>query len=301
MKPEKHLVVGIGEVLWDMLPDGKQLGGAPANFAYFAGVLGDHGAIVSRVGRDADGREIVERAVRLGIASDHIQVDDAHATGTVVVETDAAGQARYSIREGVAWDHLEWSAGLESLAKRADAICWGTLAQRSVGTRKTIMRFIGATRRDAVRVFDVNLRQSFFTPEMLAASIRSAKVVKLNHEELPRVLSALNLGKGIETEVEQAQELLAYTAGLNVVCLTRGANGSLLLTRQETVEHAGLSAQVVDTVGAGDAFTAALAHGLLRRESLRQIGERANRIGAWVASQTGATPPIEQSLLNRIA
>jgi len=301
MNPKIHLVVGIGEVLWDMLPTGKQLGGAPANFAYFAHALGDDCAIVSRVGCDADGREIGERFTTTGVASDYLQFDDEHSTGKVVVETDVAGQPHYNILEDVAWDYLEWSAELERLAARADAVCWGTLAQRSVRTRETIMRFIEATRDDAVRIFDVNLRQSFFSAELLAASIRQANVVKLNHEELPRVLSALGLGNGARTEADQAQELLNYAAGVNVVCITRGERGSLLLSRSERIEHAGLKTRVVDTVGAGDAFTAMLAHGLLRGEPLPHIGERANRIGAWVASHTGATPYLEESSLKQIA
>jgi fructokinase len=193
MNPKKHLVVGIGEVLWDVLPTGKQPGGAPANFAYFASALGDCGAIVSRIGRDRDGREIVERLTQLGVSTDVIQLDDTHATGTVDVEMDAAGQPRYSIREQAAWDYLEWSAELEGLAARADGVCWGTLAQRTDRTRDTIMRFIKATRRDALRVFDVNLRQSFFSSEVIAGSIQQANIIKLNHEELPRVLSTLGL------------------------------------------------------------------------------------------------------------
>jgi fructokinase len=298
MLSKKHIVVGLGELLWDLLPAGKQLGGAPANFAYITSLLGDEGIPASCLGQDSLGSEALNRLEELSLSTEFIQHDAEHPTGTVVVEVDSSGQPRFEILKSVAWDHLAWTPQWQMLAQRADAICFGSLAQRSAKSRSTILNFLHGTRPNALRVFDVNLRQNFYTAEILSESMKLASLVKLNHEELPRIMRLLELEH--RSEKHSAQRLLS-AHDLKLVCITRGTNGSLLVSADECSEHPGFKIKVADTVGAGDAFTAALVHGYLRQTPLAQINDTANRVGAWVASQSGATPApgaggLEQSL-----
>ena len=287
MTDAKRTIVGLGELLWDLLPSGTQLGGAPANFAYITNLLGDTGIPASRVGRDSLGDEAIRHLSRLGLSADFVQRDPTHPTGTVKVDIDKAGQPRFEISEGVAWDFLEWTPAWQQLANEADAVCFGSLAQRSSPSRSTIRSFLEATRPDAVRIFDVNLRQNFYTAQILAESMKLATLVKLNHEELPKIMSLCELEH--RDERHSVHRLLS-SYNLKLVCVTRGNGGSLLLSPDECSEHPGFKVEVADTVGAGDAFTAALVNGYLRGTSLAQINDTANRIGAWVASQSGATP-----------
>jgi len=291
------LVVGLGEVLWDLFPEGKQLGGAPANFAYITNLLGDRGIIASRVGHDALGDEIQQRLGTLGLESSYLQLDSARPTGTVRVRVDQDGQARFEITDMVAWDFLEWTPAWESLAQQADAICFGSLAQRSPASRETIHKFLGAARPGTARIFDVNLRQAFYSAKALSESLKFADIAKLNAEELPHVVELL----GIPHHGEQpSAERLRFAYGLKLVCVTRGARGSFLVSEFERHEHPGFRVQVADTVGAGDAFTAALVHHFLRGAGLATMNEAANRIGAWVASCVGATPSSDDVQLRRI-
>jgi len=286
MLNQRHIVVGLGELLWDLFPAGNQLGGAPANFAYITSLLGDEGIPASRLGQDSLGTAAIRRLGELGLSADFIQKDSGHPTGTVKVEVDRTGQPRFGIPESVAWDFLEWTPQWQKLAQEADAVCFGSLAQRSEGSRGTIRSFVQASRKSATRVFDVNLRQNFYSLEVLAESIRLATIVKLNHEELPKIMRLLELEN--RSEEGSARQLLSHEVKL--VCVTRGNGGSLLVSAGERSQHPGFKVKVADTVGAGDAFTAALLHGYLRGTSLAQINETANRVGAWVASQSGATP-----------
>jgi fructokinase len=292
----KHnIIVGLGELLWDLLPAGAQLGGAPANFAYITSLLGDKGIPASRLGQDSLGADAIRRLRELNLPTEFIQKDADHPTGTVKVEVDRAGQPRFEIAESVAWDFLEWTPQWQKLAQQADAACFGSLAQRSEESRITIRKFLQATRKSAVRVFDVNLRQNFYSKEGLAESMKLATIVKLNHEELPRILSLFDL----ETRGDEASARRLLLHEVKLVCITRGSSGSLLVSADEFNEHPGFKVKVADTVGAGDAFTAALVHGHLRGTSLAQINETANRVGAWVASQPGATPSLKPDGLAR--
>ncbi|HXW57251.1 MAG TPA: carbohydrate kinase [Candidatus Cybelea sp.] len=297
MVSDPRRILGLGEVLWDLLPPGKQLGGAPANFAYMSALLGHRSVVASRVGADPLGDELRERLARLGLDGSYLQVDPAHATGTVRVRLDRQGQPSYEITQGAAWDFLEWTRSWQDLAAQADVICFGSLAQRSDAARGTIRAFLRATRADAIRIFDVNLRQDFFSPETLAQSLRLARVAKLNDTELPVVARLLGCDRGDE---KSSAERLRREFRLELVCLTRGSRGSLLVGESESDEHAGFAVRVTDSVGAGDAFTAALAHHLLKGSSLRVMNEAANRMGAWVASQSGATPAPEPALLEAV-
>jgi fructokinase len=298
--PRSYTMVGLGEILWDLLPEGRKLGGAPANFAYHAQVLGNRGLPASRVGSDALGREIIARLAALGIGVDQIQIDSDHPTGTVEVSLDGQGLPRYRIQQPAAWDFIEYTASLEALAAGCDAVCFGSLAQRSPDSRRSIQEFIAALPPRALRVFDVNLRQSFYSAAVLHQSLGAAGLVKLNHEELPLLLEILDLDDGRDAG-RRAEEAgcrrLLDTYELELVCLTRGERGSLLVTPGEQVQHPGFTVSVVDTVGAGDAFTAALVHHILRRTPLAETSAAVNRYGAWVATQAGATPQVPADVL----
>lgn len=275
-------IIGLGEVLWDLLPGGKQLGGAPANFAYTSKQLGNNGIICSRIGNDKLGKEILEQ-----IFGDYLQIDEEKQTGIVNVKLEN-GQPSYEIVENVAWDFLKLSKSWQELAEKADAVCFGSLAQRNEVSRKTIREFVGLTK--GLRIFDVNLRQNYFSAEVLGKSFELANVVKLNHEELPIIVKLLKINGA---SVQICLEKLIQKFELKLICLTRGANGSLLQTRKETSEHQGLKIKVADTIGAGDAFTAGMTHGLLRNWKLDEINEFANKVGAFVASKTGAMPDFQ--------
>jgi fructokinase len=285
-------VLGVGELLWDVFPDGRRiLGGAPANFAYHAGTLGAHAVAVSAIGSDPLGRELIANFARIGMATDGLAVLPDRMTGTVSVSLDAAGKPTYIIHEGVAWDALPWSDGMARLAAGADVIGFGSLAQRSATSRDTIRRLLASARPDCLKVFDLNLRQQYFSRDVVAESLTAANVLKLNDEELPVVARLLGLP---QTE-DDALSILMARYDLSMVALTRGSHGSLLLSRQARHEYPGCPAQVVDTVGAGDAFTAALAIGLHQGLALDAINAAANRLAAHVCAQAGATPPLPPS------
>ncbi len=294
MTNRQYTIVGLGELLWDLFPAGKQLGGAPANFAYITNLLGDTGFPASRIGNDSLGNEAIERLRHLGLSSEFVQQDEDHPTGTVRVDLDPAGQPKFEILEPVAWDFLEWSESWRNLAAQADAVCFGSLAQRSPASRATVMSFLAATRADAVRVFDVNLRQNFYSKAVIEQSMNLATIVKLNHEELPKIMHLFEM-KNDEPQDSARRLLSAFD--LKLVCVTRGTGGSLLVSTEECSQHPGFKVKVADTVGAGDAFTAALVNGYVRGEALAEINENANRVGAWIASQSGGMPtPVHRGL-----
>lgn len=293
-----YTVVGLGELLWDELPTGRRLGGAPANVAYWTTQLGDAGHIASRVGVDEPGDAAVAMLARAGLAIDAIQRDPGHPTGTVVVSLSAQGQPRYEIVTDVAWDCLAWPDDRwAALAARADAVCFGTLAQRAPAARAAIAGFLAAMRPVALRLLDLNLRDPFWSPALLEAALRQATAVKLNDDELPRVAVALTLPG--DDEATLTHDLRARYA-LDLVCLTRGARGCLLVTAAETIELPGQPVVVADTVGAGDAFTAALIHHRLRGASLSRTAAAANTLGAWVATRTGGMPSPDPAVLRQV-
>ncbi len=291
MNARKPVVVGLGEILWDMLPGGKQLGGAPANFAYHAGALGAAAAVVSAVGDDEPGREILARLDALGIQRWTVAVDPDHPTGTVTVQLDAAGVPAYEIRRDVAWDHVPWSEELGRLAQSADAVCFGSLAQRSPRTRGTTMAFLRETRPECLRVFDVNIRKTAdlsVAPDLLEQS----NVCKLNHEELPVLAKMLSLG---DDERTAARELLARFS-LRLLAITHGAVGSRLYVPGQSSFVRAPAVEVADTVGAGDSFTAAMVMGLLAGWPVERIHRRATDLAAYVCTQPGGTPPLPAEL-----
>jgi fructokinase len=297
MDQKKYIVVGLGELLWDVFPTKKQLGGAPANFSYMAHLLGDHGIVASRLGTDALAAEAREALARLQIDASHVQTDSAHPTGSTVVHVAADGQPSYEITSPVAWDFMEWTPQWQALARRADAVCFGSLSQRSRISHETVRTFLRWTEPTALRVFDVTLRQNFYSRMVLEESIRFANIVKCNEEELSMLVTVF--GSSAKT-VDEAAHWLLGSYDVELVCVTRGERGSILYSKRGTDKHPGLRVEVADTVGAGDAFAAALVHHYLRGSSLQTINEAANQMGAWVASQAGATPAANEEILHRV-
>jgi fructokinase len=296
---EPHLILGVGELLWDMLPQASRLGGAPANFTVMAGRLDSHAAILSRIGRDDLGRQAVHLLDPLPADTSFLQIDPAHETGRVTVEF-TNGQPSYTIHQPAAWDFMELSDEWVQLAERADAFCFGSLAQRCLESRQTIQTLAAQASSRCIRIFDVNLRTPFYSSEIIQESLELSTVVKMNDAEVPQVLALLGLSQDEDRPTDNlriaAGRLLAEFPTLEMVAVTRGEHGSLLVTRDEWHEHPGFPVRVADTIGAGDAFTAALTHYLLRGADLATLNEAGNRWGGWVASQSGAMPPLPETV-----
>jgi len=288
--------VGIGEVLWDLFPDGKRLGGAPLNFAHHARCLGGSGAIASRIGADDLGAEIVSQVSAAGLETHYLQVDPARPTGTVTVELSSAGVPDYTIHEDVAWDRLEMTSELEELAAGVaggGAVCFGTLAQREEPSRSTIRSFLAAA-GGARRIFDANFRQGFYSKEVIDASLELAGVVKLNEAELEILSPMLELSRG--DELDRLRELVSRY-DLEAGALTLGPAGCIIAGRLGAVRAPAPQVEVVDTVGAGDAFSAALAVGLAEGMVPEELARFCNLAGAYVATRAGGTPPLDRETL----
>jgi len=286
---DRHQIVGLGEVLWDVFPSGPRFGGAPANFVCSAAGVGGHSvhaSMVSAVGRDSLGEKGLKEFRKRSVDASHVAQLDLQ-TGQVLVQLDAQGQASYQFLEDTAWDNVLWTTDLQTLAQKADAVCFGTLGQRSDVSRDTIRQFIDSTPASCLRILDINLRPPYWTEEVILESLPLANVLKLNSDELPIVASLLSLHGSEEELMHQLLRKFSF----RLVALTRGAMGSLLLSGTgERSELPGQEIRVVDTVGAGDAFTAALTVGLLKNKSLAEVHSWADRIAAFVCTQAGATP-----------
>ena len=290
----KPIVVGMGEALWDVLPDGKKIGGAPANFAFHAGQAGMDSRVVSAVGKDALGEEALATLEGKGLNIEAVARVD-FPTGVVNVSLGEQGIPQYDICEGVAWDNIPFTPALANLASQAQAVCWGSLAQRNEVSRKTIFIFLDAMPSDEERlkVFDINLRQQFYTLEIIEASCRRANVLKINDEELVLVSEMLRLGAG---SPEVLCRSLMERYGLSILVLTCGANGSYVFTPVETSYRVTPKVQVADTVGAGDSFTATLVGELLRKTPVGVAHEHAVEVAAYVCTQQGAMAEWPDSL-----
>jgi fructokinase len=294
---ERITAVGAGEVLWDLLPSGARLGGAPANFAFHAAQLGARAFLLSRLGDDKLGRRVRRIWARASIDDRYVQTDELRATGTVDVELRGS-IPHYVIGREAAWDFIEWRPELQELAACADVVCFGTLAQRADTSCETIQRFVAAAPSSAMRIFDVNLRRGFYSAEVVDRSLRRANVLKLNARELILIAGLLDVratGRGVERRSAIALALLARY-GLEAIAVTRGALGSELFTREQVIVNRAPKIRVADTIGAGDAFAAALAIGYRRSGDWRVAADLANRCGAYVASRRGATPRLPESM-----
>ena len=292
---QEFVVVGLGEVLWDMLPGGKQLGGAPANFAYHVSQLGAKSYVASCVGDDNLGREVLDIVKSRGLDDTYIAVDTEYPTGTVAVKLDENGSPNYVITETVAWDYIPATDKLLELAGKCDAVCFGSLAQRASVSRNTIRSFLTATKPACLRILDVNLRKPYCENEVVRQMLGLADILKLNDEELG-VVAEISSISGSESDMLSG---LIGEYNLKLVALTKGAGGSLLYNgcRQSSCEPA--KVDVVDTVGAGDVFTAALTMGLLRKQKLYAINKFASELAGFVCSQKGATPEVPERLLSQ--
>lgn len=284
-------VIGLGEILWDMLPEGRQLGGAPANCVWHAHQLGAESAIFSRVGKDAPGQDIIQTLKKRQLPIDYLQTDDQHPTGYVSVTVDHEGKPEYIIHENVAWDALEATDAWLQKTAHAQAICFGSLAQRSETSRHAIEAILQQAPPDCLRVFDINLRQEYYNRKVIEHSLQNCNILKINDEELPIVMELLELNP------ETALQEIIRRYGLQMIALTRGSQGSLLRTATEESDHPGIPPEnIKDTLGAGDAFTGTLIMGRLAGLPLDAINERANRVASFVCTQDGAMPRLPESI-----
>lgn len=290
----KPLVIGMGEALWDVLPEGRKIGGAPANFAFHAGQAGMDARVVSAVGRDALGDETLLTLQQKGLNTDAVARVD-FPTGVVQVTLSEGGIPQYDICEGVAWDNIPFTPALDELARNAQAVCWGSLAQRSEVSRNCIYRFLDAmpSEQGRLKVFDINLRQHFYSIDVIEASCQRANVLKINEEELVIVSELLRLGT---PQVEQQCRLLMERFSLDMLVLTCGSNGSYIFTPVETSFRVTPLVQVADTVGAGDSFTATLVADLLKGAPVGVAHEHAVQLAAYVCTQQGAMAEWPEAL-----
>ena len=287
------IVVGMGEALWDVLPEGKKIGGAPANFAYHVSQFGLPSCVVSAVGNDTLGREIVENFTSKGL--NQLIAEVPYPTGTVQVEIDQAGVPQYEIKENVAWDNIPYTARLEQLAERTKAVCFGSLAQRNVVSRNTINRFLDAMPRtnDTLVVFDVNLRQGFYNKEILCNSMKRCNILKINDEELVTVSRMFGY-PGID--LQDKCWILLGKYNLKMLILTCGINGSYVFTPGNVSFQPTPKVEVADTVGAGDSFTAAFIASILKCKSVREAHSLAVQTSAYVCTKKGAMPVLPSEL-----
>lgn len=286
MEKTRFKIIGIGEILWDVYENEKYLGGAPANFAFHCQQLGDRGIIASRVGTDELGRSVIETLQRRGFDSKYIQSDSSRPTGTVHVTIDNAGNPQFQCSSNVAFDCLEFDDQFHSLAQEADAVLFGTLAQRNETSRKSIIDFISSASQ-AIKIYDVNLRGwDSSTEQIVEKSLSCANVIKLNEDEL-QILRKVWQPQGDDTSFLQ---FMLEKFDLNLAALTLGVNGCILVTEKQVVRKSGLKIKPKDTTGCGDAFAAALIHHVLRKKSLDEIAANSNMLGAFVARFPGATP-----------
>lgn len=280
-------------MVWDVFPSHRRLGGAPYNYAFHCGQLSASAAIASCIGTDELGREIKAAATAAGMDTSCLQESRVFPTGTVEVTLDS-GKPSYEIRKDSAWDHLAFTPQLSRLAATTDAVCFGTLGQRNESSRQTIQSFVRTCPSAALKIFDINLRQDFYSKVLIQSSLELASILKVSDEELPVLADLFSLSGSVESQLLQ----MIRHFELRLIAYTRGAEGSLLLSRDEVSDHGGLDGEVVDTVGAGDSFTASLCMGLLRGWPLDRINESANRIATFVCSQKGATPALPEEIIN---
>jgi len=282
-----------------LFPTGKILGGAPANFAYHAHALGAQVHFITRVGNDDDGREIIRRFQAMGLSDATVQMDETAPTGVTKVELSGDGLPHFTVLENVAWDFIAATPEAVASTSAADAFYFNTLAQRCERSRRTIQQLIAAAPSTALCVLDINFRQQSFAPGVIEKSLQAANVLKLNDDELPRLAAMLGLKGSTRENIER----LAEAFDLQLVALTRGPQGSLLFDRKgkRWSDCSSRPVKVVDTVGAGDSFTAALVLGLLCKMDLDEINTIANEVARYVCSQAGGTPTLPAEFASRFS
>ena len=293
----KRYIVGLGEVLWDMLPEGKKLGGAPANFAYHSGqFLGSDNTIaVSAIGDDDLAKETLDNMKSHSL--NFLMPNVEYPTGTVQVTLDGYGVPTYDIKENVAWDNIPFNSEIEEIAKNCRAVCFGSLAQRNVVSRNTINKFLDATPEDCLKIFDINLRQNFYTKEVIENSLRRCNILKINDEEL------ITIGRLFEfqdLDLRSECRMLIKNYNLDILVLTCGVNGSYVFTANDMSFQETPSVNVADTVGAGDSFTGTFCASILRGKTVKEAHEAAVKVSAFVCTQKGAMPLIPKELKEQV-
>ena len=281
-----YKMAGIGELLWDLLPDGKQLGGSPMNVVYHCQAAGIKSVVVSAVGNDPPGNEIIKVVKQKGNSTDFIQRNTDQPTGTVSVKLEN-GIPDFTIHKDVAWDNIQWDDSLMELARSIDAVAFGSLAQRDPVSRATIKKFLVEMRPDSIRVFDINLRQHYYSKELIEEALKIATVLKINDEELPVLTKNLNITGPAYEQIKSIMQIYE----LKLVAYTKGGQGSILFSQDLTSVRNAPEVKVADTVGAGDTFTGVLIAGLLNNKPLVEIHKEASDRAAWVCTQQGGTPP----------
>lgn len=289
------LIVGIGELLWDILPDNTRLGGAPANFAIHCQSLGGKSAIVSAVGTDQPGIRITNQLKQYGITTDYINTNQ-YQTGKVEIKLVQNGVPQYTISENSAWDHIQLNEKTIRLSHTCDAVCFGTLAQRNNSSQNTIKDFLTNCKQDCLKIFDINLRQNYYTKSVITSSLAIADILKLNDDELDILQPMLNLPKNTDSAIQA----LLNQYNLKYLALTLGENGSILANRQDISHCPGTPTDICDTIGAGDSFTATVVMGILKGMNLKKINKLANKVAAYVCSQPGATPKLPLELISEL-
>ena len=284
---DKKYIVGLGEVLFDVLPTGAQLGGAPANFAYHAGQHGLHSVAVSAIGNDALGDEALRLLDEKSLKYVLPKVD--FPTGTVQVELDAEGVPTYDIKQGVAWDNIPFTDDIKEIAVNAGAVCWGSLAQRNKVSREMIYKFLDHTPADCLKIFDINLRQNFYTKEIICESMKRCNVLKINDEELVTIGRLFGY-PGLD--IENKCWLILGKYNLDMLVLTCGVNGSYVFTPGEVSFQETPKVEVADTVGAGDSFTGTFCASILKGKSVKEAHKLAVEVSAYVCTQRGAMPQV---------
>jgi len=291
----ENVIVGIGEILWDVFPNGKVLGGAPANFAYHVSQFGYEGYAVSAIGNDPLGNEIIDNLSSKDLK--YLVERTPYATGTVQVTLNGKGIPQYEICENVAWDNIPFTAEMEALARRTQTVCFGSLAQRNNFSRTTINRFLDCVPKTALKIFDINLRQHFYTLELIEHALSRCNILKINDDEV--IIVGKLFGWETKSELEICNQLL-HSCDLEMVVLTKGTEGSYVVTQKETSFKPTPLVEVADTVGAGDSFTAAFVSSLLHGQSISDAHQLAVDVSAFVCTQHGAMPVLPETLLSRV-
>ena len=290
-------IAGVGEALWDVFQDSEQFGGAPANFVSHCSMLGEQGYLVSALGSDQRGRLAVERMTELGVNLEYCAIIDGIETGVSTVVLDSKRDAEYEIRENVAWDMVRYDSTLFPFFQSLDAICFGTLGQRTMTAHLETMKMLSATKPECIKFFDLNLRQNFYSMQVISQSLTHSNIVKLNEEELKEVSKLSGLNGSEEAIVVD----LIKRFKLDMVALTLGERGSVLISPEENYVQAGREIEVVDTIGAGDAFSAVILIGYLRGWGLGRLSRVANELGGFVCTKSGATPNLPKRFLEYMA
>ncbi|ACC97924.1 Extracellular sugar kinase family [Elusimicrobium minutum Pei191] len=289
------IILSVGEVLLDVFPGGAKMGGAPANFAWYCSQYGSEAYIVSAVGNDTNGKRILRELKENGVSTKFVQICKSRPTGIVNVTLDKNSVPRYDIVKNVAWDNIEFTPELKKLAKKADVICFGSLAQRSAKSRKTIESILKNAKKNAVKIFDINIRQNYYSKMIIKSSLKQSTVLKISSEELPAAAKLF----GFKGTVFEVCKSFLKKFKLDIVVLTKSEEGSSIITKNNEYPHKAVKVKkLADTVGAGDSFSATFAHGFLKGVDFENLGAASNKVAAYITTKKGAMVRLPKTLIN---